>query len=267
MLYGRMSSNPKTWSAWPWVRRMASRRSMPARMACWRKSGVVSMTTLWPSRERRMEGRRRLSCGSAEPQTRHGQPNVGTPIEVPEPRTVIFSGVRGILPIRIEGNEPENRDAAQAGLLRARSARLRLGLRRRLSRHGLVNLEVSHFELAEQVQKEIVFVGREVAFGFFVQGVEHVDQFAGGFRIDHGLTGLRVGVGAEDHRGVLAEHAHETFESGQTLWRIGVGGGRIDRRFCFFRRWRRRLRGFHFGFALLLFHDVFAEFALRSKRA
>ena len=48
-----------------------------------------------------MEGRRRLSCGSVELQTRHGQPSVGTPIDVPEPRTVIFSGVRGIL------NEPE----------------------------------------------------------------------------------------------------------------------------------------------------------------
>lgn len=55
------------------------------------------MTTFWPSRERRMEGRRRLSRGSAEAQTRHGQPSVGTPIEVPEPRTVIFSRVLGIL--------------------------------------------------------------------------------------------------------------------------------------------------------------------------
>src|SRR5438105_15094434 len=76
---------------------MASRRSKPARIACWRKSGVVSMTTFWPSRDKRMEGRRRLSCGSVELQTRQGQPSVGTPIDVPEPRTVIFNGVRGIL--------------------------------------------------------------------------------------------------------------------------------------------------------------------------
>src|SRR5215467_9193600 len=154
MLYGLMSSNPKTWSAWPWVNKMASRRSMEARMACWRKSGVVSMTTFWPSRERRMEGRRRLSCGSSEWQTRHGQPSVGTPIEVPEPRTVIFSGARGIL------NEPVNRCAALPGLLRARSARLRLGLRRCLGRYGLVDLDVRHFELTEQVQKEVVFFRR-----------------------------------------------------------------------------------------------------------
>ena len=60
------------------------------------------MTTFWPSRERRMEGRRRLSCGSVELQTLQGQASVGTPIEVPEPRTMIFSGAPAIL------NEPEN---------------------------------------------------------------------------------------------------------------------------------------------------------------
>src|SRR5215472_15010162 len=76
---------------------------MAARMACWRKSGVVSMTTLWPLRDSRMEGRRRLSCGSFEWQTRHGQPKVGTPIEVPEPSTVILNGVCGILLIQIGG--------------------------------------------------------------------------------------------------------------------------------------------------------------------
>ena len=70
-------------------------------------------------------------------------------MEVPEPRTVIFSGARGILPIRIKGNEPVNRNAAQPGLLRtprllrACSARLRLSLGRRLGRHGLVHLDVS----------------------------------------------------------------------------------------------------------------------------
>src|SRR5262249_60949044 len=72
-------------------------------MACWRKSGVVSMTTFWPSRDRRMEGRRRLSCGSVEPQTRQGQPSVGTPMEVPEPSTVIFSGVFRIAASRLKG--------------------------------------------------------------------------------------------------------------------------------------------------------------------
>src|SRR5207248_9669536 len=152
---------------------MASRRSKPARIACWRKSGVVSMTTFWPSRDKRMEGRRRLSRGSVELQTRHGQPSVGTPIDVPEPRTVIFNGVRGIL------NEPEkSRTWRSPGASRACSARLGFGLRCRLRRHRLVDLHVSELELAEQVQQQIVFFGCQIAFGLFVQGVEHVDQLA-----------------------------------------------------------------------------------------
>src|SRR5712692_4027418 len=71
---------------------MASRRSSPTRSACWRKSGVVSITTLWPPREISREGRSLLSCGSLDLHTRQGHPSVGTPMEVPEPRTVTFSG-------------------------------------------------------------------------------------------------------------------------------------------------------------------------------
>ena len=224
------------------------------------------MTTFWPPRERRMEGRRRLSCGSFEWQTRQGQPSVGTPIEVPEPRTVIFSGVRGILPIKTVGHDPVSRNAVQPGLLRPRSARFRLGLRCRLSRNGLVDLDIGHFEFAEQVEQQIVFFGSQIAFGLIVQGVEHVDQFASGVGIDHGLAGTRVGVGAENHGGILAEHADEVFESGQTLWRVGIGGGRAGRSFCFFAGCGRSLSGFRFGFALLLFDDVLAQFACRSER-
>ena len=150
------------------------------------------------------------------------------------------------------------------GLLRLHSARLRLGLRCCLSRYGLIDLDVGHFEFAEQVQEKIVFFGSPVAFGLFVQGVEHVNQFAGGVGIDHRLPGARVGVGAEDHRSVLAEHADEVFEGGQTLGRIGIGDGRVGRSLFFLRG--RGLRGFHFGFAFLFFDDVFAEVALRSER-
>src|SRR5579859_3811145 len=84
------------WSAWLWVRRMASRRSRPTRRACWRKSGVVSMTIFFSARERSREGRRRLSRGSLEVQTRQWQPREGTPMEVPEPRTVSFIGAAHI---------------------------------------------------------------------------------------------------------------------------------------------------------------------------
>src|SRR5260370_181768 len=96
MLKGRMSSKPRMWSAWAWVRRMASRRSRPTRSACWRKSGVVSITTFSPLREGSREGRRRLSWGSFEGQTRHWQVREGTPMDAPAPSTVTFIGAAGM---------------------------------------------------------------------------------------------------------------------------------------------------------------------------
>jgi len=87
-----------------------------------------------------------LSCRSAELQTRQGQPSVGTPMEVPEPSTVIFSGALAILK---ELEKPPH-EAEPPG---ACSARFGFGLCRRLSRHRLVDLHVRHLELAEQVQK------------------------------------------------------------------------------------------------------------------
>src|SRR5690242_12628659 len=236
---------------------MASRRSIRARMACWRKSGVVSMTTFWPLRESNREGRRRLSCGSVELQTRQGQPSVGTPIDVPEPRTVIFSGARGIVSLAGPGNYfrtakikarcacgqrnlplacvpaigscsknpsavrafgsatylwPALRPApplVQAAEIRAhyqmRSTRLGFGLCGGLRGNRLINLHVGQFQLAGQVQQKIFFFGSQLSFGFFVQGVKHVDELTGGFGINHGLTRARVGVSAENHGGVLAE--------------------------------------------------------------
>ena len=70
---------------------------MPERSACWRKSGVVSMTTFCPLRESSREGRSRLSRGSFELQTRQWQPSVGTPMDVPDPRIVILSGAEGMV--------------------------------------------------------------------------------------------------------------------------------------------------------------------------
>src|SRR5882762_4052364 len=101
MLKGRMSSKPRMWSACPWVSRMASRRSRLTRRACWRKSGVVSITTFCPLRESRRDGRRRLSWGSFEVQTRQWQAREGTPMEVPEPRMVTFMGAADIGSVRL----------------------------------------------------------------------------------------------------------------------------------------------------------------------
>src|SRR5690349_13143190 len=66
---------------------------MPARNTCARKSGVVSITMLRSPVEIRMEGRSRLSRGSAEWHTAQEQPMVGTPELVPDPSTVILIGI------------------------------------------------------------------------------------------------------------------------------------------------------------------------------
>jgi len=142
--------------------------------------------------------------------------------------------------------------------------RLGLSLLRGLGGNGLVDLEEGHFELAEQVEEERIFLGSEVALGFFVQSVEHIDEFAGRIGIEHGLTGARIGIGAQDHGGVAAEHADEIFESGRALrsvrgrnWRLGG-----------FRRGSGvMLRGITAGFALLLFDNLLAEFTFRGEGA
>ena len=39
----------------------------------------------------------------------------------------------------------------------------------------LVDFHVSHFQFAEQIEQQAVFLGRQIAFGFFVQRIQHVD--------------------------------------------------------------------------------------------
>src|SRR5512135_717328 len=68
---------------------------MPARMACSRKSGVVSMRTWRPPYSTSTDGRSRRSSGSADVQTRQVQPIVGTPIDVPLPSTVRVAFIVG----------------------------------------------------------------------------------------------------------------------------------------------------------------------------
>src|SRR5258706_5693303 len=54
------------------------------------------MMTFCPLRESSREGRRRLSWGSFEVQTRQWQASDGTPMDVPEPSTVTFMGAADI---------------------------------------------------------------------------------------------------------------------------------------------------------------------------
>src|ERR1700730_8997072 len=219
-----MSSKPRIWSAWPWVSRMASRRSRPARRACWRKSGVVSMTTFFPCRESSSEGRSRLSWGSFEVHTRQCQPKDGTPIEVPEPRTVTFMGAGGMID-RMALRTASIQEKKRADHL---GARFRFGLGR-LCRGRLIDFDVSHFHLCNQIEEQVVRFGREIALRFFVKGIEHIDEFAGRVGIDHRLAGARISIGAQYHRGIAAEHANKILECRR-------GFGRVRRRL---RRGRR----------------------------
>src|ERR1700691_1131049 len=57
-------------------------------MAWKRKSGVVSMTMLRRLYASKIDGLVRLSRGLGDSQTAQWQASVGTPIEVPEPKTV-----------------------------------------------------------------------------------------------------------------------------------------------------------------------------------
>src|SRR5260370_28369483 len=225
-----MSSNPRMWSAWPCVNRMASSRWSPTRNACWRKSGVVSMTTFCPLRESSIEGRNRLSRGSFERQTRHGQLSVGRHMDVPEPRTVIVSGAEGM--VKAPESTVTRYRVTAPGILGAR-----LGFSfRRLCRNRLIDLQVGHLQFAEEVQEEVVFFRRKIAFGFFVQGVEHVNQLARGLGINDRLAGAWVGISAENHRRVAPEHSNKIFECRHTFWRLRrrwsgrclccLGGGR-----------------------------------------
>ena len=127
---------------------------------------------------------------------------------------------------------------------------------------GLIDFEISHFEFAREVEKNGLFFRGQIAPGFFVERVEHVNQFAGGFGIDDGLAGARIGVGAEYHSGIAAQEANKAFESGGALRLLGGSQGlrRLGCGFC---------RYFAAGFALFLrfFEGLFAELAIGIKGA
>src|SRR5713226_200090 len=123
---------------------MASRRSSPTRSACWRKSGVVSITTFWRPREINREGRSLLSWGSLDLHTRQGHPSVGTPMEVPEPRTVTFSGAGGM--VKAPKSIVTRSLNQTAG--RCLGAALCLGFGG-FGRNRLIDLQIGHLQFAQ----------------------------------------------------------------------------------------------------------------------
>src|SRR5579863_1194451 len=110
---------------------------MFSRIACSRKSGVVSIRTLRPPYSINTDGRVRRSRGSLEWHTAQSQPIVGTPIEVPLPSTV---SVAFIL-------------SSGGDLLRA-------------FRNRVGHFHVRHAHFVKRVLQEIFFFGSEIAFGF-----------------------------------------------------------------------------------------------------
>jgi len=92
---------------------------------------------------------------------------------------------------------------------------------RGLGRNRLIDFQKGHLQLAQEVQEQVVFFGREIAFGLLVQSVKHVDQLARGLGIDDRLAGARVGICAEHHGSIAAEHADEIFERGSALGCFG----------------------------------------------
>src|SRR3954463_6735478 len=132
-------------------------------MACWRKSGVESMSTFLPAYCTSMLGRVRLSCGSAEEQTAHWQPMVGTPIEVPLPRTVSVAFIRyAVLGIH-------------HSVLGARCSLLLWWWSRG---DCLGQFHKGHAEFEEAVLKNGLLAVADIAFGLFLKNRKHVDGMA-----------------------------------------------------------------------------------------
>ena len=76
-------------------------RLIPYMSACCRRSGEVSTRIdARPGTSTKIDGRSRLSCGSAEVHTSHAQPMLGTPEEVPVPRKVMRAAAALTLRLR-----------------------------------------------------------------------------------------------------------------------------------------------------------------------
>ena len=144
-------------------------------------------------------------------------------------------------------------------------ARLRFSLRGGgLRGHGLIDLEIGHLQFAKKIEEERVFLRSQIALGFLVKCVEHVDKFARRFGIDHRLAGAWVRVRAQDHGGIAAQHANQVLESRRAVG--SLRGRRCHSRFgglCWRRGWTPR--GLALRFALFLFDSFLAQFYFGGK--
>src|SRR5262245_6835986 len=173
-LYRRTSSSPMMWSAWLWVKRMASTRVTPWVSACARKSVDVSTridctASLTVDRDCgpalvsssiKIDGRLRRSRGSVERHTRHSQPIIGTPWEVPVPGSVTL--------------------------------RFKNPLSATRRRHK------AHSQLVKHLLEHLALFCRQVTLGFLLQQLEDVNHLRRPFEVRLGLlSGGRIGQVAE----------------------------------------------------------------------
>src|SRR5581483_517110 len=102
-----------------------------------------------------MDGRVRWSIGSVEWQTAQGHPSVGTPIDVPLPKTVSVAFISSFFDERV-------RDRTR-----------RRGLY--LSGQRVRDLNVRHLHFVQRIRQQRVFLGREITLGLVTQKKERVD--------------------------------------------------------------------------------------------
>ncbi len=142
-----------------------------------------------------MEGRRRLSRGSAEVQTSQWQPMVGTPTLVPEPSTVIASGAAFSFLGRGFGFLVGGLDEAEA-------------------------------EFGERVFEQALLFEGEVALGLFDEDGEGIDVMARDGKVALGLLFAFVdGHESEEHLGLGAERNDQKSKRRRGEWegRLGFG--------------------------------------------
>src|SRR5438876_3959560 len=152
-------------------------------MACSRKSGVVSMSTVLPSYSTSTEGRVRWSRGSEEWHTAQSQPMVGTPIDVPLPSTVSLAFIVNGFPFPYRS------------------------LRR--PSHRIGHFDVGHAQLVKNVLEKVFFGGSQVAFGFFRQQTQGVDGLSRSDEVKTRLAALFLHQSKLQH-GRHVKRSHET---------------------------------------------------------
>src|SRR5579859_1392551 len=147
---------------------MASSRVIFSRMACWRKSGVVSISTVWPSYSTNTDGRVRRSCGSSDVHTRQLQPMVGTPIDVPLPSTVRVAFISWLL-LLIAGRCGSRRHGSRwySSRFCGRSS------------HGIRNFNKSHPQFKQHVLQQGLFPVGKIALGLFLQHGKRINRLPG----------------------------------------------------------------------------------------